>query len=340
MGKIYNAYGWINWDYLYNECKFIMSITGSRGTGKTYGLLDFILEHNLKFIYLRRLKSQLDNCVSNEANNPFKAINSDTGSEVIAVRTRGAVEFQRPAADDSGEMVTIGYGAALSTVATIRGSDFSDVDVIVFDEFIAMTNERPIKNEVFAFMNFLETVNRNRELLGRAPVKCFMLGNANRLMNPYFLEWHFMRTALKMIRGGQMVWRNKDNTRIMILLLNSPISERKRETALYQNASADFLNMAIDNAFATDATYTGTRKLTDCRHIVSFGSIGVYQLKSTGEHYISETINRSNYYEENEINLLLFRNRFSLLKTIYIYGSMLFENYDVELLFRAYMDIQ
>lgn len=325
---------------MFSICKFILSITGPRGTGKTFGLLKYIIEHDLKFIYLRRLQKQLDNCVSTPANNPFKAVNAATGSEITAVRDHGSVEFRRPGADpDQDALETIGYGAALSTVATIRGSDFSDVDVIVFDEFIAMAGERPIKNEVIAFLNFVETVNRNRELQGREPVKVFMLGNANRLMNPYYLEWHFMKTALKMIHGNQMMWRSPDNTRIMVLLLNSPISEKKRETALYQNAGDDFISMALDNAFATDATNVCTRKLTDCRHIVSIGSIGIYQLKSTGEHYVSETVNRSNYYEENEINLVLFRNRFSLLKMIYIYGKMLFENYDVELLFREYMDV-
>lgn len=313
-----------------------MSITGPRGTGKTYGLLKYIAEHDIRFIYIRRLKSQLDYVVYGEENNPFKSINDDIGTSIYPERKNGTCRFVDTSTD---ETKVIGYGAALSTVATIRGSDYSDVECVVFDEFIAMKNERPIKAEYQAFMNFLETVNRNRELKGYKPVKVFMLGNANKLMNPYFLEWGFMKTALKMIHGGQMVWRNKDNSRIMILLLNSPISEQKRQTALYQNASDDFISMAIDNSFETDPTAIGARPLTDCRHIVSFGSIGIYQLKSTGEHYVSETVNKSLYYEENAINLVLFQARFSLLKQLYIYGGILFENYDVEMLFREYFNI-
>jgi len=108
---------------------------------------------------------------------------------------------------------------------------------------------------------------------------------------------------------------------------------------LYKNANDDFISMAIDNSFEVDPTNIGVRPLTDCRHIVSFGSIGIYQLKSTGEHYVSETTNRSLYYEENSINLVLFQARFSLLKQLYIYGGMLFENYDVEMLFREYFNI-
>lgn len=337
IAKIYNEEGWLNWDYLYPECRFIMTITGPRGTGKTYGLLKYIVDHSIKFIYIRRLKSQLDNVASGEESNPFKAINEDTGSCIVPECKHGALRFVDNTNEDNP--LVIGYGVALSTVATIRGSDYSDVKAIIFDEYIAMKTERPIKAEYQAFMNFLETVNRNRELKGIDPVKVFMLGNANKLMNPYFLEWAFMKTALKMIHGDQMVWRNQDSSRIMILLLHSPISDRKRETALYKNANDDFISMAIDNSFEVDPTRIGARKLTDCRHIVSFGSIGIYQLKSTGEYYVSETVNKSLYYEENGINLKLFQARFSLLKQMYIYGTILFENYDVEMLFREYFQI-
>lgn len=339
MSKIYQENGFLNWDYLYEECRFIMTITGPRGTGKTYGLLKYVLEHDLKFIYLRRLKTQLDICAS-EDSNPFKAINMDMDWRIMPQRKAGGLRFiDKDTETDESPPEVVGYGAALSTVATIRGSDYSDVDCIIFDEYIAMKNERPIKNEVGSFLNFIETVNRNRELKGAKPVKVFMLGNANKLMNPYFLEWKFMKTALKMIHGKQMMYRTQDNLRIMVMLLDSPISSQKKETALYQTAGDDFISMAIDNAFEVDPTAIGARKLTDCRHIVSFGSIGVYQLKSTGEHYISETISKTNYYEENAINLTLFQMRFSLLKQIYIYGKMLFENYDCEMLFRSYFNI-
>lgn len=332
--KIYDSDGWLNWNYLFPENKFIMAITGPRGTGKTFGLLKYIADNNLRFIYMRRLRAQLDNAVSGPENNPFKAVNTYMGRSITPEKQNGTVCF----IDDASEEI-MGYGVALSTVATIRGSDFSDVDVIVFDEFIAMAGERPIKDEVAAFYNFIETVNRNRELSGRDPVKCFLLGNANKLMNPYYLEWHFMKTALRMIRGDQMMWRSQDDNLIMVLLLHSPISDKKRDTALYRIAGGDFVDMALDNAFATDATKIGTRKLTDCRHIVSIGSIGIYQLKSTGEHYVSETINRSYYLQENEINLTIFRTRFLLLKSIYLAGFIRFENYDCELLFRAYIGL-
>lgn len=338
MSKIYCDNGFPNWDYLYHECKFIMTVTGGRGTGKTYGLLKYILEHNIKFLYLRRLKSQLDECVSDAESNPFSKINIDCGTDIQVERKSGKVRFTAPI-PDTDERRVIGFGAALSTMATIRGADFSQVECIVFDEYIAMKGERPIQAEAQALKNVIETVNRNRELFGKHPVKVIMLGNANKLMNPYFLDWHFMRTALRMIKGGQMVWRSKSGNRIMIFLLNSPISELKRKTALYEEQDNEFFGMALDNAFETDQTDIKTYKLTDCKHVISFGQIGIYQTKSDGRHYISETINKNNYYPENEINIKLFRARYAGLKTLYLYGYCSFENYELELLFREYIGL-
>ena len=97
--------------------------------------------------------------------------------------------------------------------------------------------------------------------------------------------------------------------------------------------------MALDNAFETDQTDIKQYKLKDCRHIVSFGQIGIYQTKSDGRHYISETINKTNYYPENEINVKLFRARYTGLKTLYLYGFCSFENYELELLFREYIGL-
>lgn len=337
MGKIYLDNGYLNIEYLYSECKFIMAITGPRGSGKTYGFLKYVAENKIRFIYMRRLKSQLDNCVKSEELNPFKAVNTKEGTSIIPRRKSGSVQFVDNS--DEEDPVIVGYGVALSTVATIRGGDYSDVDCVIFDEYIAMSGERPIADEAAAFMGFLETVNRNRELEGRSPVKVFMLGNANKLMNPYFLHWHFMKTALKMLRGKQMVWRNQDNTRIMILLQDSPIAEKKRETAIYRNTSGDYLNMALDNAFKTDSTGQNSRKLKDCRHMVSIGEIGIYVLKSTGEIYVSETVNKTQYLAENEINLSIFQARYGVLRLNYLYGRILFENYETELLFRAYIGL-
>ena len=336
MSKIYTQDGWVDWDYILNQPATFISVVGARGVGKTYGVFKKLIEEKKKFLYLRRLKSQLDQCGKPEGN-PFKKINDDLGYDIKPFPSGGIISFREK--EKTGDLVAV--GVALSVVANIRGIDFSDFDYIVFDEFIASIGERPIKNEFQAFLNFFETVNRNRELEGKKAVKCLMLGNANTIINPYFSSWHLMKTAIKMIHGNQMVWRSPDNTRLVILLLHSPISEKKRETALYQNANEDFLLMALDNAFRTDETKIKSEPLKEYIHLVSIGEIGIYKHKSERKYYVSATQEKEPYYDSFGIGLKMFQQDFFMLRIHYMVSkNVWFESFELEVIFRELFDLK
>lgn len=330
MAKIYDSEGWVNWDYIIKQEASFISVVGARGVGKTYGLFKYLIENKKKFIYLRRLKSQLDQCARSEGN-PFKKINDDMGRDIKPFSSGGIVTFRET--DKTGDIVAV--GVALSVVANVRGIDFSDYDYIVFDEFIASIGERPIKNEFSAFLNFYETVNRNRELSGSPAVKSVMLGNANTLVNPYFSAWHFMKTAVRMISGKQMVWRSADKSRMIILLLDSPISQRKKDTALYQNADTDFIEMALDNSFRTDETNIKSEPLTEYIHVVSVGELGIYKHKSERKYYVSSTQATSPYYDAFGIGLKMFQQDYYMLRVHYMISKNIwFESFELEIIFR------
>lgn len=343
MSKIYKDDGFLNWRYLYDETKAFCMVTGPRGTGKTFGLLVELLERGIKFIYLRRLKTQLEQCATHDTN-PFKAVNDHMGRNIEPFRAREVIRFCPAETNADGKLIPTGdpvaVGVALSTFATIRGADFSDIEVILFDEAIPMTGEKPIRDEFQSFLNFVETVNRNRELQDRPPVKCFLLGNANKLANPYYAGWRFMRTALNMIKGQQMMWRNPTGDRLMIMLLNSPISAKKSKTALYRNASNDFLAMALDNTFRTDATNIKSFPLRECCHLCSVGEVGIYQHKGSGLHYVSKTVSHDNYYDGYGMRLKMWQRNWSLLRLLYLSGRVWFESYEIELIFREYCELQ
>ena len=334
MAKLYDAKGWVNWDYILNQGTAFSMVVGARGTGKTYGLMKELINRKEPFIYLRRLKTQIDNC-GKVTGNPFKRLNIDNGWNILPYSVGGNIEFRKD--DRQGELVAV--GVALSTVATIRGIDFSEFNYIVFDEAVAMIGEKPIKNEFDAFLNFYETVNRNREIIGEKPVQAILLGNANKLSNPYFTGWHFMKTAIKMIRGKQMVYRTPDNTRMMVLLQDSPISKKKAQTAAYQNGSEGFISMAIDNAFRTDETQIKSEPLKEYNHVVSVGEIGIYRHKSERKYYVSSKT-QTPYYDDFGIQLKMFRQDFLMMRVNYLIAkNVLFEDYETELLFREYFDL-
>jgi len=148
-----------------------------------------------------------------------------------------------------------------------------------------------------------------------------------------------MRTALNMIRGGQMVYRTPDNQRMIVLLLNSPISARKRKTALYKNGNDGFVSMAIDNAFRTDATNIKSVSLRQCVPVVSVGEIGIYRTKGTGLYYVSAVVNRQLYYDGYGMRLTQFRHDFCTLRVLYLRDMVVFESYEIELIFREYFDL-
>ena len=330
MGKIYTTAGWVNWDYIMSQEESLISVVGARGTGKTYGLFRWMIEHNQKFIYLRRLKSQLEEC-RKEAGNPFKKINYDMNINIRSFPLAGSVSFNYDMKD--GKMAAV--GVALSVVANIRGVDYSDFNYIVFDEFIASEGERPIRNEFQAFLNFYETVNRNRELEGKPAVKALLLGNANKISNPYFTGWHCMKRVLKMIIGKQMVWRSDDHSRMIVLLLDSPISSQKQDTVLYRNANQDFIRMALDNAFRTDETVIKSEPLKEFTHIVSVGEIGIYRHKDERRYYVSATTYKNPYYDAFGIGLKMFQQDYYMFRVYYMVNkNVTFENFECELIFR------
>lgn len=334
MGKLYDKNGWVNWSYILDRKAAFTMVVGARGTGKTYGLMKELIRRKQPFIYLRRLKTQIDNC-GKVTGNPFKRLNIDLNMNILPFSVGGNVEFKQN--DKNGELVAV--GVALSTVATIRGIDFSDFNYIVFDEAIAMIGEKPIKNEFDAFLNFYETVNRNREIIGEQPVQAILLGNANKLSNPYFTGWHFMKTSLKMLRGKQMVYQTPDATRLMIMLQDSPISKKKAETAAYQNGSDGFISMALDNAFRTDETKIKSEPLREYNHIVSIGEIGIYRHKSERKYFVSSKV-QTPYYDDFGISLKMFRQDFIMLRVNYLIAkNVLFEDYESELLFREYFEL-
>ena len=93
---------------------------------------------------------------------------------------------------DGGTWRTIIRFAALSTSYQMKGTEFPEVDLIVYDECFAAPGMRYLVDEVERLRRLWITVNRQRVGRdGRARTRVWMLGNPIQLDNPYFLEWGF-----------------------------------------------------------------------------------------------------------------------------------------------------
>lgn len=310
-------------------------IVGARGVGKTYGGLEYMTERGLKYMYMRRTQGQAD-LINKPEFTPFKDLNIDKGWNVI---TKPISKYNAGfyMADENGEVsgAPLGYTCALSTLSNLRGFGASDIECLFYDEFIPEKHERPIKNEGEALFNAYETINRNRELKGRAPLKLICAANSNDLGNPVFMALGLVRKAENMRRRNQTLHIDKERGICLILVDKSPISQAKRNTALYRlTKGSEFAEMALDNNFAHEEV--GRIKplpLKELIPLVGIGELTIYHHKSNQLLYASTHRTGSPpIYSMGEQDRKRFIRKYGWIWDIYMTNNIVFEEYLAEIL--------
>lgn len=316
-------------------------IVGGRGIGKTYGALKTAYEDNTFFMYMRRTQSQVD-LVNKAEFNPFNSINEDEG---IRIQPRTFTKYNSvfeeiTGSGDEEERRAIGYTCALSTISNLRSFDASAVDLLIYDEFIADKHDRPIKYEGNAFLGAIETIGRNRELKGKAPLQVLCMANAVDLANPIFMELNLVNIAMKMKEKGQAVRKDGRRGYLLILLDQTPIGRKKRDTALYRLAADDseFSRMALDNDFSFEEVGAiSSKKLIEYRPVVKIGEICVYEHKAERRYYVSLHASGSpEVLTAGEADRARFKKKYYYLWVSYLNQQVEFENYVAQVLFERY----
>lgn len=341
--KLYDQSGYLNIEYVLRQGATFNLVVGGRGTGKTYGALLYALENDMRIIYMRRSQSQTD-VIRTPEFSPYNAINRERGETVeMFPLTKYSSLISRSETDEHGKKHPIGppvgYVTALSTISNLRGFDMSDASLLIFDEFIPEQHERPIKHEAEAFFNAYETVNRNRELQGKPPLRVLCLANSNELASPIIMALNVARKLQRMQESGQQVSVDTGRSLALFNLANSPISDAKRQTALYKLTSGSgFERMALDNRFMRD---TGrnirSRPLKEYRPLFVVGELCVYMHKSEARLYTSaHTSGSPERYEATDTDLSRMRKQWASVWTSYMLGMVDFEDYLCEVLFCQY----
>lgn len=339
---IFLSSGYVNMRAVFELPFTFIWIVGGRGTGKTYGALEYLLESNTRFMLLRRTASQAQ-IVQHPAMTPIKSVVNDHGWKYtvapVVKGIGGIYEYQNTDGKDELIYPAAGYIAALSTFANVRGFDASDIDAIFYDEFIKEGHEKGMKGEADALLNAYETMNRNRELQGRNPIKMVAASNSTDLANPYFVRLGLVTEFERMRQKGQMVRELPDRDTCIIDLQHSPISDQKRDTALYRMArNTEFASMALDNAFGVDLGQYKSKSLKEYKPMLAVGELVVYRHKSRQEFYISP--HRSGnppYYGTSKQDLTRFRLQNRWLVAAYINQQIIFESYFCEALLCQYL---
>lgn len=342
--NLYTPEGWVDAPAIMAGALTFNIIVGGRGTGKTFGFLQELrLDNPRPFLLMRRTQVQAD-LISNPKFSPLLALDRVRGCHTLTKKINkyiGGIYEAEVNKDGTMEAYgpPLGYTAALSSIHNVRGYS-ADVDDIIFDEFNPEKGERQtISDEFNSFRNAYETLNRNRELEGRDPIKVWMLSNSNTLGNPYFIGLRIVEQVDKMIRKGQEVWRDPERGLMVINLAASPISEKKAATALYRLTGPDeFTGMALGNEFSQEArSRTGSIPLRELIPLVQIGELQIYRHKGGRQLYGS--LHRSGapeIFTTDDAGIARFRAKYGWLWEYYMEDQIIWQTYLPELLFRKF----
>lgn len=331
--NIYDDNGYLNFAKLSTINVPFVLIVGARGIGKTYGALRHEIESGEIFALMRRTQNQID-MVRRPEFSPFKPITEDTGIEVWLKpisKNNSAIYTGTEEAPDLR-----GYTLALSTIANLRGFSGQDIKTLIYDEFIPEPHERPMPGEPEAFLNAYETINRNRELQGRPPLKMYCLANSNNVDNAAFKALGLTEKAIQMLKRGQEFYLNRERGVCLIMPQQSPISARKAGTALYKVAvSRNFKDMALDNEFSNnDFSQVRSMSLAGFKPLAATSDFYVYAHKTNGTYYVTSVKNDAEYFDlATDPGRENYKLSFGWLYWEYVAKTLTFESYDLKSLF-------
>ena len=332
------------------KCPFKIYI-GGRGTGKTYSALSAYARGDLgTTIIMRRTANELE-IIGADKNgdgaNPFKAVYNDHpeyGDYGLHKMRSALYGLYLRDVDEDGKPhpigAPLGYGVALSNIASIRGVDFSDVDTIIYDEFIPESHVRKIKNEGTAFLNAYESINRNRELLGKPPVTAYLLSNSNNIYHDLLIQLGLVPICEAMVRKGQEDKILVDRGIELHLIKAQGLREQKAETALYKaTRGTHFSEMALDNKFTyNDFSLIGYRKTTEYRPVACIDDFCyLWKHKSNGGYYVTYNKGSIGFLEKYRSELPQERRMFCMtyldsVNRAYVRGMIIFESYELKML--------
>lgn len=311
-------------DFLKEKIYFNFFI-GGRGVGKTYSTLSHLLQCKKIFIYLRTSAKELEFAADS---NVFSIIDKRIKWRKLEDDFYGIEKNNK----------IIGYGCALSTFKNIRGVNFENVKIIFHDEFIPEVSARKIlKNEADAFFNMIESVNRNRELLGHDPITYIACANANNIYNPYFIALKIINNIeLALFEGSNKYIDYERGLQVVMLKASNEFIEKKRQTALYKlTAGTDFEKMALNNEFSYNdfSLIKKNVKVAGYVPILKIDDIVIWKKKNQ-KHYVARygSMKIKNTYNSNDDlqARLFFKNYREPFYIAILNEDLLFDNYEIK----------
>lgn len=325
---------WYNFDKLFSYNALINIVAGGRGIGKTYGALKLAIRHGIErgeeFVYLRRYKSEIQKSSATF----FTAVSAEFPDYDLRVNG-GQGEFAHVSTrdDTKREWKVVCYFVALTQAQSYKGSDFTNVTKIIFDEFITEKGGQYRPSETDMLINFLSTADRYQD---RAIV--IMLANAVSIMNPYFIDWEIDPSDNK---DGWV--RRKVGDLNGAIVAHFPDSEAFK-SSIYKTRlgkfikGTDYAKYAVDNQFDDNKKSLVELKDPDAYYALSIstqrGRFSVWHNVYTDEFYAQRKQPKKtrDYTLDTErvardVKLLTYNDpKLQMMRRAFNEGNMTFDN--------------
>lgn len=348
--QLYTNEGWLNVEGIAKiPSLWLVVVVGARQVGKTYGILKHIMQNEkLHTLYLRRTIDELELITTYRDLNPFLPLAEEGIEADIQKVSKKVYRFGLSHYDKETETTDIyderGLGLALSTIAQMRGFNGSLFTDLFFDEFIPEKTVVKRNGEGDALLNAYVTINGNRELKGKPPLKMWLAANAFDITSPILSALGLTNHISDMMRSGEE-YRLLDGGVFVCAPRSNQIIVQRKETAMlsYLNHAKNdspFYDTAVNNTFAYDSLdLVRPKPLSGYKPFCIFGKMYVWRNSNT--FYVCRTahhkrIQYGNSSEEKTRAVLDFYK----MKELYTRGLITFSDAEILLEFREYFGIK
>lgn len=241
-----SSFKYFNIEKLWSLNALLLFIISSRGAGKTYSAKEKILDRfenkNKKFLFLKRTETELeattdgfwDDMVTEKR--VFKHVKNRF---YIGDRTvkRNEDTFEE---EEEIHWKLFGYSGALSTTAKLKGISPQDVEIVLWDEFVAYDG-RYLSDEATRLLDVLETVGRMSD-----NIRLIATGNKNE--NGYYPILHELGAPISSNFEDNKIYRFKSGQIVVYSFTNEEYIKAKSKTKLGKVAKGtSYYEKMIDN---------------------------------------------------------------------------------------------
>lgn len=283
--QLFNIYYYLKYPNVY-----LIHILGARDIGKSYDIFEMVYinrkpEH--EFLLVKTTTSDLEKILTKKGNPYAKYCKThnlyDThGNPRIAIE-KNESEYLFVEKDMDGNTVLI-FGRAIALLSGSRGIDFSNVDLIFYDEFIPDPGVivRNISDQYEAWLFLLDSVIRNRDIWGEDLPLCICVSNSTELGNHMTIGLGLVHVYEKMRKKDTCIAFDNYRNILAVYPDLKEFTEAKKKTWLYRLAhGSDYMKMALDNDFSYDSFWAiHQKRLVEYKPIVRVDNVTFFKHKT------------------------------------------------------------